>query len=365
MWSVIFGTVIALSVLGIVYLGFAVSRFGGIKKLSRGRRIVGLLISLGIVGVLFLIFKLTLSTVNAVMILLHEVLFFLLFGLIFRIAGKVRGRKTKYNWQGWLSVSLSAVWLTAGWVLCHGVWQTDYSLSTEKQLGELKIALIADSHIGTTFDGEGFAEHLKTIAEQSPDILFIAGDFADNSTTSEDLQKACEALGGLDLKYGVWYCYGNHDRGYAGRMGYTADGLEKALRDNGVHILEDECELVDGRFYVAGRKDKSRDRDRRDINSLLSGLDTEKYIIVLDHQPSDYDAEAASAADLVLSGHTHGGQLIPATYVGEWFGMNDRTYGHERRNDTDFIVTSGISDWEIKFKTGTKSEFVIISVEGK
>ena len=45
--------------------------------------------------------------------------------------------------------------------------------------------------------------------------------------------------------------------------------------------------------------------------------------------------------------------------------MLDRTYGHETREGTDFIVTSGISDWEILFKTGTRSEFCIITVEGK
>jgi hypothetical protein len=98
------------------------------------------------------------------------------------------------------------------------------------------------------------------------------------------------------------------------------------------------------------------------MDELLDGVDPNKYIIVLDHEPNDYDNEAASAADLVVSGHTHGGQLIPITYVGEWFGINDRTYGHENRNGTDFIVTSGISDWEIQFKTGTKSEYVIIEI---
>ena len=80
-----------------------------------------------------------------------------------------------------------------------------------------------------------------------------------------------------------------------------------------------------------------------DINSLIGGydrgstfkenIDTSKYIIVLDHEPNDYDMEATSDADLVLSGHTHGGQMIPITYVGEWFGINDRTYGYERRNN--------------------------------
>ena len=44
--------------------------------------------------------------------------------------------------------------------------------------------------------------------------------------------------------------------------------------------------------------------------------------------------------------------------------MNDKTYGYERRESTDFIVTSGISDWEIQFKTGTKSEYVIVNIKG-
>ena len=65
----------------------------------------------------------------------------------------------------------------------------------------------------------------------------------------------------------------------------------------------------------------------------------------------------------MVSGHTHGGQFFPVTYVGEWIGANDRTYGHEKRNGTDFIVTSGISCWELPFKTGTKSEYVIIDVK--
>ena len=57
-----------------------------------------------------------------------------------------------------------------------------------------------------------------------------------------------------------------------------------------------------------------------------------------------------------------GGQLIPITKVGEWIGANDATYGYERRGDTDFIVTSGISAWSILFKTGCKSEYVRIRI---
>ena len=96
-----------------------------------------------------------------------------------------------------------------------------------------------------------------------------------------------------------------------------------------------------------------------------SALDSNKYSIVLDHQPSDYDAQEAAGVDLVLSGHTHGGQLFPFNYMGYWTGLDDKTYGLEKRTNTNFIVTSGISDWAIKFKTGCKSEYVVIDVVGE
>ena len=84
----------------------------------------------------------------------------------------------------------------------------------------------------------------------------------------------------------------------------------------------------------------------------------------MDHQPHDYQAQEASGVDLVLSGHTHGGQMIPFNRMGEWLGLDDKIYGMEKRGDTSFIVTSGISDWAIKFKTGCKSEYVVIDVQG-
>ena len=53
--------------------------------------------------------------------------------------------------------------------------------------------------------------------------------------------------------------------------------------------------------------------------------------------------------------------------LGRWFhiGGNDSVYGLERRGGTDFIVTSGISDWAIKFKTGCRPEFVIVDIKGQ
>ena len=88
-------------------------------------------------------------------------------------------------------------------------------------------------------------------------------------------------------------------------------------------------------------------------------------MIVMDHQPHDYKNEADANVDLVLSGHTHGGQLIPINIIGELIKANDKTYGYEKRGETNFIVTSGISDWAVDFKTGCKSEYVVIDVKEK
>ena len=101
------------------------------------------------------------------------------------------------------------------------------------------------------------------------------------------------------------------------------------------------------------------------MEELTAGLDPEKFSIVLDHQPHDYDAQVAAGVDLVLSGHTHGGQLIPLNRMGEWLGLDDKSYGMEKRGNTSFVVTSGISDWVIQFKTGCRSEYVVIDIQGQ
>ncbi len=248
--------------------------------------------------------------------------------------------------------------------------KTVYSLTTEKPLpqGSLRIAHIADCHVGTTFSGEGFGTYLAEIQAQEPDLLVITGDFVDDSTSREDMLAACEALGEIDLPYGVFFVYGNHDKGYYNRKAYTPQELASCLEKNSVTVLEDETLLIADTFYLVGRKDREADyhdptsAGRMAIGDLIADLDPDKYTIVLNHQPNDYDAEAATNADLVLSGHTHGGQMIPLGPIGVLMGANDRAYGKEVRDSTTFIVTSGISDWEMHFKTGTKSEYVIIDI---
>ena len=361
---IIFLITIICSIIGIIYLTWAVRQFDFVKKLAKENKKTASLISFAMIALCFAFFTIIMSMVNAIVILLFVIGFRLIFGLINLIVKNYRKKPFKTYWQGWMSLLFCAVYLIAGYINCFHVDPTIYDLKTDKNIGGLKVAMFADSHLGTTFDAKVFGKLLDEIMAHSPDIMLIVGDYVDDGTEKSEMIKACEELGRIDPKYGIWYVFGNHDSGYNrnGEDDFTGEDLVRELEKNHVHVLSDMTELIDDRFYLVGREDASRS-GRMGIEDLVSGLDPEKYMIVMDHQPTDYDNEAAVKADLVLSGHTHGGQVFPVTYVGEWFDINDNTYGFERRGGTDFIVTSGISDWEILFKTATKSEYVIINID--
>lgn len=362
MWIGIALSVLLLLLAGVLYLTIAIRRFSWIAKSANMNPALPFLSAFLILTLLFVILSMVLSFVNAIIILLHAVCFFLLSAFVAFLLRVGFRWKLSYNVQGSIAILATILTMIIAYHLCNHVWQTNYSLKTEKPIGSLRVALLSDSHLGTTFDGDGFAHYIKAIQKQHPDILLIAGDFVDHSAKRADVLRAAQALHDTSFPYGVWFSFGNHDEMSLGIRDFEGTDLRRIFNENGIHILEDSYENIDDRFYIVGRKDASS-QNRMDIHTLLRDIDSRNYVIVLDHQPNDYAEEEASSADLVLSGHTHGGQLFPIHWIGRWIHAFDRAYGYEKRNNTEFIVTSGISDWEIRFKTGTKSEYVIIDIQ--
>lgn len=360
-----FLTVLALGAMA--YLTSRFYRFSWTRTLSGGRKWRRLLLSAALAGLLLGLLWLCFGTFNAVMMALHLVVFWLVCDLGDLAMAKLRKAKPRRYYAGYLALGGTALYLAVGWFLAHNVWAETYTLTTAKDLGRLRVALVADAHVGTTFDGDGFGRWMEKLQSDAPDVVVIAGDFVDDDTSLADMEAACRALGRLDVPYGVYYVFGNHDKGYYGDAyrGYGGDDLAARLEANGVRVLADETVLLDDRFYLIGRKDRSEEQrgsGRLTMDQLTQGLDPAKYQIVLDHQPQDFAAQAASGVDLVLSGHTHGGWFFPMTILNRYTSADDLIYGHETRAETDFIVTSGISDWAMQFKTGCKSEYVIVDI---
>ena len=306
----------------------------------------------------FAILYLVFNSVNFVSIVLHLFLILLLFNLI----NFVFKNKLSKSTISIAAISFCFIYMLVGAYNAYHIRQTNYNIETSKDLkmDSLKIIQLSDAHVGTTFDGDGLKEHLKKISKLDSDIVVITGDFIDDDTSKEDIIKSCNALSLLKPKYGVYFIYGNHDKGYYSDKEIL---LKEYLEKNNVKILEDEVELINDNIYLIGRED--RRYSRKTISDLTKDLDKSKYMIVLNHQPNDYKNESEDGVDLVLSGHTHGGQFFPLGYVGILLKQNDNWYGLKKINNTSFIVNSGLSSWAIDFKTGTFSEYVVIDVTNK
>ena len=348
--------IIFFLLLAIFYLVTRLRKFHFIKKIHN--QLLSWIIPLIPIILIILIF----NYVNAFVILIHLIIFFWISELIVSIIKKINKKEFSFYLAGILAISLTTIYLGIGAYLNYHVYETHYTITTNKELGQdiFRIIQISDSHVGTTFDGNGLYKHMERISKIDSDIAVITGDFVDDDTTKNDMIRSCEALKLLKPKYGIYFIYGNHDRGYFDYRNFKETDLIKELEKNNVTVLKDEIIEINDYIYLIGRDDKSN-KNRKSIESLVNNLDKNKYIIDLNHQPNDY-ANEMNKVDLVLSGHTHGGQLFPLGYIGLLTGANDEFYGLHRRGNTNFIINSGISDWAIDFKTGTFSEFGIIDI---
>lgn len=366
MWIIIMLVVMAASVAGLVYLISRVRKFNFVNRWSKGRKWLSILVATLLVIAVAVFFYVSLGYVNMCVILITLTIFWLITDLVVAIIHKLTNKRIhiKGYVNGIIAISVSFIYLAVGMFLAYHVFITEYSIHTEKNIEPLKIVIFSDSHMGTTFDGEGFKKHIEKLNSLNPDVVLIPGDYVDGSSRYKDIITSAEAIGQIQSKYGVYFCYGNHDQNYYGedaRRDFTVNELSKLLSENGVTILEDEAVEFAKGYTVIGRKDAT-ESDRESIASLMNKVNRDDFIIDMNHQPNDYDNEEKSGVDLVVSGHTHGGQFFPINELGVWIGANDKTYGYEKRGNTNFVVTSGISDWAVDFKTGCKSEIVVINI---
>ncbi len=254
----------------------------------------------------------------------------------------------------------------------------DVEIAKNQETDSLKIALLADLHLGNTV-GIHHAEQIdRQIRRIQPDLIIFAGDIFDNDfDTIRDADRISQIFRELPSTYGSFAVWGNHDIDEVILAGFTFNSGEDAassdprmdqfLKNSGIQLLKDESLLIDHSFYLTGRLDaSSRVKSgiiRKTAQELLAPLDHEKPLIVIDHQPSDLDALAGAGADLVLSGHTHDGQLFPGNLTTRLTWKN--SYGKQSIGSMTSIVTSGVGVWGPAMRIGTSSEVVEINVSFK
>ncbi len=267
--------------------------------------------------------------------------------------------------SGIASIVIVAILLSFGYFNLQNIQATEYKIQTNKSIRAegYRILLIADMHYGVSLDYEELTKKCDEMSNQNPDIVVLCGDIVDNSTSPSQVRELFKALGGIKNKYGIFYVYGNHDRSMRLLESKFSDSeLQKTITDNGIKILCDGSITINDEFTIVGREDRSR--NRLSVTDLQKNIDENDFVLLLDHQPSEYAENGKAKTDLILSGHTHAGQFFPVNYLLELVPFNDGVYGmYDIDDNTKAIVTSGFAGWAYPSKTSSPAEYVIVDIK--
>ena len=220
----------------------------------------------------------------------------------------------------------------------------------------LKLVMMSDLHLGYHNPRAEFARWVDLVNAEKPDLVLIAGDIIDISVRPFLEENVAEEFRRLQAP--VYACLGNHEY-------YSGEPLARQFfQDAGIHLLRDEAVILPdyGNLAIVGRDDRTNP-PRKSVGQLMKAFSPEKsnFTILLDHQPYHLDRTEQAGVDFQFSGHTHYGQVWPISWITR--AIYECAYGSHQRGNTRYFVSSGIGIWGGKFRIGTQSEYVVLSIK--
>lgn len=224
-----------------------------------------------------------------------------------------------------------------------------------------KAVLIADTHFGNVRGAE-YAKDLKDkISTINPIIMFLSGDIYDGPPIP--FEAPINELASFKPQWGTYFVTGNHEE-YGDREMYIAP-IQKA----GIKVLEDESVNVKG-VNIAGvsyRNSSTKDSSGNEqfafvlskIFNTTASTTSNSPTILLKHTPAGVASAHDTGIDLMLSGHTHRGQMWPFGYIAKLV-FNGFEYGLNEYKGLQVITTSGAGTWGPPQRIGTSNEIVVI-----
>lgn len=188
-----------------------------------------------------------------------------------------------------------------------------------RALDGLRIVQLSDLHIGLLLRAPELASYVERANALEPDLCVLTGDLFDFDPGF--VEEGCRELAKLSARHGVFAVLGNHDV-YTG-----AEAVAKGLAElTQIRLLRDEHVLLSLRgesLWLAGVEDPGRDWNERDaehaaLPRLASAVPRDVAGVLLAHRPSWFAQAASLGFPVVLSGHTHGGQIAPPPPLVHW-----------------------------------------------
>ncbi len=227
-----------------------------------------------------------------------------------------------------------------------------------------RIVQLSDIHHSSFLDEANIAEAVRRANALQPDLIALTGDYI--SHAKEYIPGCARVLSQLRAPHGVFAVLGNHDHWTDGVL------MAEALRAEGIRVLENEHTRIyrgESHLCVAGIDDSMVKRD--DLPTALAGTTREEARILLAHNPIIIREAARAGIDLVLSGHTHGGQINWQLLTGQsnpaitrWLQRPSRrfTRGHATIGATQLYVNRGLGTVVVPLRYGCTPEITLLEL---
>ncbi len=213
----------------------------------------------------------------------------------------------------------------------------------------IRLVFFSDLHIGEAMTPDYIARAVKLIQDQQPDLILCGGDFIDHRAVYAYDPRVMASLRSLHAPLGVYYVLGNHE---------YRDDLEANIRwvsEVGGTLLRDSIAFPgNGPLTLIGRDDWVNG-NRKPFEVIANEADPLRGpVVLMEHTPASIDSIGDSPVDLILCGHTHGGQIWPGQLMVWWrYGM---VSGTRPVGEREVCISSGIGSAGATYRVGTRSE---------
>ena len=214
----------------------------------------------------------------------------------------------------------------------------------------MRLVFFSDLHIGEAMTPDYIARAVKLIQDQQPDLILCGGDFIDHRAVYAYDPRVMASLRSLHAPLGVYYVLGNHE---------YRDDLEANIRwvsEVGGTLLRDSIAFPgNGPLTLIGRDDWVNG-NRKPFEVIANEADPLRGpVVLMEHTPASIDSIGDSPVDLILCGHTHGGQIWPGQLMVWWrYGM---VSGYAALwVEREVYISSGIGSAGATYRVGTRSE---------
>ncbi|MBN2499078.1 MAG: metallophosphoesterase [Deltaproteobacteria bacterium] len=223
------------------------------------------------------------------------------------------------------------------------------------ELEALRIVQVTDVHVGAIIAADRLTGIVERVNALEPDLVVFTGDLVDQD--AERFNAVKQPLSGLSSRLGVFGVTGNHE--------YFSD-VDKAVAhatQAGIRFLRNEKVTLEGGLLLYGIDDPTGRRlgfEVPDFDAVIGPEARRAPAVLLYHQPKGFEEAAGLGIDLMLSGHTHRGQIWPISYLSSIF--YPRQYGLYRCGRSHLFVSRGIGTWGPPMRVGSPPEIALITL---